>query len=125
MNAPIRIVLGVTERQRATGRWKETITLTESFVLETTQELYETEVVPFLSQVWSYILVRKNEGLEMQVQYSVRLENLTASTPSKGAWVQAKQNFNGTLSDGDLTGSESIREELDQVVSVITRLANY
>lgn len=125
MNAPIRVVLGVTERQRASGRWKETITRTEPFYLETTQELYPTSIDAFITQVWSWAASRRAEGLELQIQYTVRLENLTASTPSKGSWVQAKQNYNGTLADGDLTGSESIKEKLDEIVSVVTANANY
>jgi hypothetical protein len=127
MSSPgLTIQIGITARLRADAdRWRETKTYTESWNIDSTLEDYGTAVDAALPGIWTYVQTERDKGALVSAHYSVRLQNITAATPPAGAWVQAKQHYDGALAAGDLTNASILAERISHAVAAMRKLAKY
>lgn len=120
------IRIGITVKLRADGaRWRETTTLTESWFVESTLDAYAEDLEDALPAVWAFVQHQRTLGAEVTAHYSARLENVTAAAPAKGAWVQAKQHYDGALTDAELSSAAAISERVSSAVAAMRELAKY
>ncbi len=127
MSSPgLTIQIGITARLRADAdRWRETKTYTESWNIDSTLEDYGAAVDVALPGIWTYVQTERAKGALVSAHYSARLQNITAATPPAGAWVQAKQHYDGALAAGDLTEAAILAERISAAVAAMKKLAKY
>lgn len=120
------IRIGITTKTRAMSeRYRHTKTATESWFVETTLDSYTTDLTNALPGIWAYVTQQRALGAEVTAHYSARLENVTAAAPPKGAWVQAKQHYDGALTSDELSAQTVFTEKLDEAVAAMRELAKY
>lgn len=126
-NAPIEIKFTVHSRaQDTTVRFNPTIMTNETWVCKTTLSGWPTDFEPFLSTVWNYIVTARASNWTFDLRYALTIKNVTAPTPPDGAWVQAKEHFDGMLTDGDVGPDTTIiTQTVAAVIDNLTKMAKY
>lgn len=120
------IVVGVTIKLRDdVSRWRQTVTLTETWAVDSTLEAYAAELDAALPGIWAFVVHQRSVGAEVTAHYSTRLENITAAAPPKGAWVQAKQHYDGALTSDELVYPSDIADAVSAAVASMKQIANY
>lgn len=127
MSSPgLLIRIGITSKLRAdASRFRQTKSGTESWFVESTLENYANDLQNALPGIWAYVTQQRQLGAEVTAHYSARLENITAAAPPKGAWVQAKQHYDGALTSTELSSQQVFSEKLDEAVAAMRELAKY
>lgn len=106
-------------------RFRSTSSGTESWFIESTLDAYAEDLEAALPGIWAYIIQQRTLGAEVTAHYSARLENITAAAPPKGAWVQAKQHYDGALTSAELNSQAVFSEKLNEAVAAMRELAKY
>lgn len=106
-------------------RFRSTSSGTESWFIESTLDSYSQDLEAALPGIWAYVTQQRTLGAEVTAHYSARLENVTAAAPPAGAWVQAKQHYDGALTSTELSTQNVFLEKLDEAVAAMRELAKY
>lgn len=126
MNAPLQIRIGIYSKTRNDAeRWRETATFTETWVIDTHLDTWSSDFDSVAPSIWSYVRYNRDQVMMVDARFTLRLENVTADTPPKGAWVQAKQNYDGMLADGEYQTSNDLRDKLETAISIMKKGAKY